>query len=418
MWGDSVQVQPEHQFSDLTGERYVVARTALRLLPGPHTAAEQAALDAAIEGPAPRGSSLGARLLFSSALVAVAITVPDISLGAKDSPLSKPDVGELQTIVAKQVWRPLATASTIDHVPAIAANEITPSSLTFSSESNPLAADRMVPFEYLTTGSERFDLAFAGMEAPAPVFFTNPSELPEAPAPDPIIRGATSAIRPQVANVQQREGVTDVLSAPAAQSRTPRSSLQSVNSGNQRVAAADQAVTTAFAGTLDVTREALPVSQTSQPSVPAPEPARDPVARAVPVPAPQPSLSASRQAQTELVPKTRLDARVNGVLTGSVDFQQLEGTIAIRLGSVVDMLRDRYTSPEMEAISGSGALNSYVTLAQLQAAGIPISYNPAYDEVEFGVDYDDAPQAAKVQVEQIGAPTLGQDRALIDQIPR
>lgn len=59
-----------------------------------------------------------------------------------------------------------------------------------------------------------------------------------------------------------------------------------------------------------------------------------------------------------------------------------------------------------------------MTLAQLQAAGVPISYDPVYDEVAFGIDYKDAPQAVKVQVEQIGPPTFRSDAALIDQIPR
>jgi hypothetical protein len=105
-------------------------------------------------------------------------------------------------------------------------------------------------------------------------------------------------------------------------------------------------------------------------------------------------------------------------MTGRVDFQQLNGTIAIRLGSVVDLLRDRYSAAELDRLSSAGAMSAFVTLAQLQAAGIPISYDPVYDELEFGVDYDDAPHAAKVQVEQIGAPSIGSDRTLMDQIPR
>ena len=126
--------------------------------------------------------------------------------------------------------------------------------------------------------------------------------------------------------------------------------------------------------------------------------------------------SASAAAETVLVPKTTLDARVNGVLTGSVDFQQLDGTIAIKLGSIVDMLRERFSSSELDRLQASASMDSFVTLDQLQAIGVPINYNPAYDEVEFGIDYDDAPEAAKVQVEQIGAPTIGGDRVLIDQI--
>ena len=47
---------------------------------------------------------------------------------------------------------------------------------------------------------------------------------------------------------------------------------------------------------------------------------------------------------------------------------------------------------------------------------MPIRYDPAYDEVEFGIDYDDAPQSAKVQIEQIGVATTVDERAVFDQI--
>lgn len=139
--------------------------------------------------------------------------------------------------------------------------------------------------------------------------------------------------------------------------------------------------------------------------------------RAVPIPTPQ-AAPGAHDLQNELVIKTRLDARINGVITGKVDFRQLDGTIAIRLGSVVDMLRNRFGADELNRIRGAGGLDSFLTLAQLQAAGVPISYDPVYDEVAFGIDYKDAPQAVKVHVEQIGSPTFRSDAALIDQIPR
>ena len=109
---------------------------------------------------------------------------------------------------------------------------------------------------------------------------------------------------------------------------------------------------------------------------------------------------------------------MNGVLTGSVEFEQRDGTIAVRLGSVVDMLSDRFSAEELAQLRTGRGLDNYMTLEELQAAGIPISYSPAYDEIEFGIDYNDAPQAAKVQVEQIGAPTATSDAVMIDQIPR
>ena len=120
--------------------------------------------------------------------------------------------------------------------------------------------------------------------------------------------------------------------------------------------------------------------------------------------------------EAALVPKDTLPARVNGVLTGAVDFQQGDGTIAIRLRSVVAILRDRFAASELDYVMAGQAIDAFVTLDQLQAIGVPIRYNPAYDEVEFGIDYDDAPQAAKVQIEQIGVFTDVDERAVIDQI--
>lgn len=73
----------------------------------------------------------------------------------------------------------------------------------------------------------------------------------------------------------------------------------------------------------------------------------------MPIPTPQ-STPGARDLQNELVIKTRLDARINGVITGKVDFRQLDGTIAIRLGSVVDMLRNRFGADELDRIRGAG----------------------------------------------------------------
>ncbi len=140
---------------------------------------------------------------------------------------------------------------------------------------------------------------------------------------------------------------------------------------------------------------------------------------AIPVPVKTASPMSERIADAlDIAPKTRLDARVNGVKTGSVDFQQQGTTIAVKLRSVLDLLHDRYDQAEYEHFRSAPAIDSFVPLAALQSAGIPIRYDPVYDEIELAVDYDDAPQAAKVQVEQIGAPTLGGERALIDQISR
>ena len=114
----------------------------------------------------------------------------------------------------------------------------------------------------------------------------------------------------------------------------------------------------------------------------------------------------------------RLAARVNGVRTGSLEIVQQDRTIAVRLGSVLDVLHGRYDAEAYERLRGSRSAEAFVSIEDLRSFGIPIRYDPIYDEVEFGIDYHDAPAAGKVQVEQIGAPSSPSRSVTIDQIGR
>lgn len=388
------------------------------------------------------------RALVGAGVIAIAVSIPDISAGAMDAPLMRFEIGEAKTNLPPPIWSPSAGATAPVYAPAMAAEEIAPASITFGSRSLRLAAfDQVLSLSFLEAGSERFDLAFAGVVMPNPAgpILVGPNPVrtslagtaiaPRLPAPSlpnqPLaaFSVAEAPLRarlidvPQI-NASRVRGLQSAFDGTVAAPSAPTGSARAL--GNDSVAMANEAVEAAFAGELDVSggasetlRRALPVNIPAE--VRANLPAEVEAALAMSIPAPDSGLAASRAAQTDLadlVQKTELGARVNGVLTGAVDFQQRDGAIAVRLGSVVDLLRDRYSSSEIDRIAGSGALGSYVTLAQLQAAGVPISYNSAYDEVEFGIDYDDAPEAAKVQVEQIGAPTMGTDRVGIDQIPR
>lgn len=395
-----------------------------RYMPGPHSAPELAALDASLEGAAPGRYATGARMMVGTAVIALAVTIPDFSLFAMGSPYARIDIDRSAPQLATTLWTPAASATAPVYATVMAAEKIAPASLTFSSRSRAEEFDRLRPLGFLTTGSERFDLAFAGVELPSPAPLRLPDGLPEALSPRTPVAPARSRVttarvldnRPaplaRLVEVPQITASRGVRLAPVPGLRVSTASLGPDSSSNRSLAATNESIEAAFAGAIDVSgavRAAIPVT---------PRPSSEPVARAVPIPVPDPALSAAAAAQTEIVQKSRLDARVNGVLTGAVDFRQLDGTIAIRLGSVLDMLRDRFSASEFEQLRLGGSANAYVTLAQLQAAGIPISYNPAYDEVEFGIDYNDAPQAKKVQVEQIGAPTAMGDSVMIDQIPR
>ncbi len=60
----------------------------------------------------------------------------------------------------------------------------------------------------------------------------------------------------------------------------------------------------------------------------------------------------------------------------------------------------------------------YFSLAELKAQGIPISYDPVYDEFNIG-QTDTRPQAArKVHMDQISVPERGLGSSGIDQIRR
>lgn len=105
-------------------------------------------------------------------------------------------------------------------------------------------------------------------------------------------------------------------------------------------------------------------------------------------------------------------------MAGAVDFQQTPAGLKVRLGSVVEVLADRYDLAQLERIRGSAAGNTFVSLAELQAKGIPISYDPVYDEFNIGV-IDTRPKAArKVHMDQISKPERRLDAAGIEQVLR
>jgi hypothetical protein len=405
-------------------------------------------MEAALAAPTAGSRSMPLRVLAGTAAIAIAVTMPDISLSAMGFPYMKVDLGEPETDLPQPLWSPSA-AATAPVYPTVMANaRIAPDTLAFATRPSPAAFERAMPLDFLERGTERFDLAFAGVEMPTPAGVRVAVGLPQQPRG--TIRAIAAAPLARLVEVDQITTVRlpprtststststserEPLSATGPELRRAAPALNPSLPVSRSVAIANEAVEAAFAGTLDLSgdlRGALaaiparqpraPEPQTApiQPSPPQPEqPRREPAARAIAVPAPTPAVSASVREQTALEAKSWLDARINGVVTGSVEFRQLDGTIAIRLGSVVDMLRDRFSPAELARLRGGRSIDAYIPLTQLQAAGIPITYDPAYDEVALGVDYRDAPNAGKVQVEQIGAPTLGEDRTLIDQIRR
>jgi hypothetical protein len=146
-----------------------------------------------------------------------------------------------------------------------------------------------------------------------------------------------------------------------------------------------------------------------------------PAAVAAVVPKPARAFTAPASAPTSIAApafSARLLTRIDGRARGEVDFQQTPAGLKVRLGSVAEVLADRLPAGELARIRGSAAGNAWLSLAELQAQGIPISYDPVYDEFNIGRE-DTRPRAArKVHIDQISAPERAAGAATMDQIRR
>jgi len=113
--------------------------------------------------------------------------------------------------------------------------------------------------------------------------------------------------------------------------------------------------------------------------------------------------------------QSRLITRIDGRVAGQLDFQQTSTALAVRLGSIVELLKDRYDMREFARITTSSASDIFVTMAQLRDAGIPITYDPVYDEFNVGSRDHRPTNAHKVQIDQIGSPSRSTTRSAVDQ---
>lgn len=430
-------------------------QSSARLMPSPADAFEKAAIAASFQAKPLRKNVNKARMAVGAAVVAIAVSVPNLSLEAMVNTLGVKTLAE-HTIGSKglglsaigagdatarrralpqgdrpqQVWTPSSLGVSRDAgsplgkavVGALepSLGELPPIAPSYVSTPALNDFERELPLSVLDRGSPEFDLAFAGVEMPDVRTALIAPRLPD----DTPTLGLASVDRSQGIATQTIaiEQITDldlVVKATPENAGEDTSAL-SVGASAARIdAIASRSVEAAFAGAIDASsavRTSLPIAPqktANQTAAPMPE-----VSRAISVAAPPQELRGAAAAQAMLVPKSKMDARVNGVLTGSVDFEQRDGTIAIRLRSVANMMREQFTKTEFSSLVGGSKIDSFVTLEQLQAAGIPINYNPAYDEVEFGIDYQDAPNAKKVQVDQISVPQFGSDVTVIEQIPR
>ncbi|WP_296308758.1 hypothetical protein [Erythrobacter sp.] len=257
-----------------------------------------------------------------------------------------------------------------------------------------------------------------------------PAALPAsqpAPAAAAVVTAAVPAPAPAPAAAPARAAAL----APAAGVSAPPANRGMIDQiSPARIAAPRPAVATAPASApATAPARIAPVSAPKSAPLAAPaaaapaKPAPAPAAAAAVAPRQAPALTAPTSAAgapriADLDFKSRLLARVDGRSKGQVDFQQTPAGLKVRLGSVAEVLADRLPAGELTRIRSSSSGNAWLSLAELQAQGIPISYDPVYDEFNIGRE-DTRPKAArKAHMDQISAPERMSGAARMDQIRR
>lgn len=266
----------------------------------------------------------------------------------------------------------------------------------------PVTAPAALPAVQEAPSLPREDRALA-VAPPAPVTPPAPMALPAAAAGG-MIEQVTPA---RIAAVQtpKPSAVSPAMGAPAA--RPPAAAAP--------VAAASAVAAPAARAPVSVAVAPPPLPARPAASAPVPD-----KTAAIVVPRPANPALAAPAASTPVPPAitARLITRVDGKTAGAVDFQQTPGGLKVRLGSIVEVLADRYDAAQLARIRASAAGSQYLSLAQLQAQGVPISYDPVYDEFNVGLT-DTRPKAArKVHMDQISTPERGLGATGMEQVPR
>lgn len=259
-----------------------------------------------------------------------------------------------------------------------------------------------------------------------------PALVAFAPAQQTALRGPT-ALRAAATGVTPAEAAPLVARPAASGTAAPaggsggRGVVEQLSPA--RIAAAREAPALAPAPV----RAAAPVAgkvmaaapaaaRTAPPPPPVPARTSAPAAAAPVAPRPAPALTAPPAAAPARIAaldiKSQLLTRVDGRTAGTLDFQQTAAGLKVRLGSVVEVLADRYDAAQLARIRTSSAGNAWLSLAELQAQGVPISYDPVYDEFNIG-KVDTRPKAArKVHMDQISTPERGAGATAAPQVQR
>lgn len=243
--------------------------------------------------------------------------------------------------------------------------------------------------------------------APTPVIVAAAvpvAQSPRAAAAAPVARVAAPAVRPKPLTVPAG------TAAPVASSVAPRAATPAPSVPAKPAAAARLAPRPAASAPVAATRSAAAAAPQR-----APAPALAPLPQMKPQ---QTAPGAGKPGAFRIDVKSQLTTRIDGKTAGKVDFQQTSSGLLVRLGSIVDLLGDRYDAAQIARIRSSSASDVYLPLSQLQAQGIPISYDPVYDEFNVGT-VDARPKGGrKVHMDQISTPERGIGSTGMDQVRR
>ena len=115
----------------------------------------------------------------------------------------------------------------------------------------------------------------------------------------------------------------------------------------------------------------------------------------------------------KLVVESNLPMMIAGKVAGQLKFLQTLDGLNVRLGSLVDLLKDHMAAEGLARFEGTPALDAHLSLAELRKAGIPIVYDPIGDVFELR---DAAPvtapgpaatlAASASTAQDLGAPTV------------
>lgn len=131
--------------------------------------------------------------------------------------------------------------------------------------------------------------------------------------------------------------------------------------------------------------------------------AKRPEAAAPPSPVPAVQLAAAHRDERAYVPQitdagreayiaqlsidtspTRMAVRMDGKVLGKVAFQVTDGEVSVRVGQVLDLFESGIDTARFAALRGSTAADQFVSLERIQRAGVPLHYDPIYDELVLG----------------------------------